>query len=251
MGNRITYHGKIGYHLILLSFLIFLSSSPTCASTLSINIYLKLDPKNQINRLIHHFNQFLEKKRILSTYSIEPFLDKHPLHITLYLANYEENKLPQIINGVAALAKNTNRIRIKTEHFITQDSGYIMLSVKASSELKNLSEKTMRQFFNLRDKTVTIPGWAAADLKRQYLFNHYGSPNVLDYFNPHFSILDPVHLNLEQRHVLAQCLKRLIKQWEENHVTSVDVKTYSIGVGTANSQGQIIKEWASFPLDDF
>lgn len=120
-----------------------------------------------------------------------------------------------------------------------------MLSVHLNEQLLQLSNKMLKALTPLRNKKALIPAWAANDPQRRTVFYRYGSPSVLNYYKPHFSVFDRQKKSIQ----LDMQLKRLIVQFSEIHPTEVKATTYSIGVGIADSQGQIIKELAEFKLD--
>lgn len=213
-----------------------------------INVYLKLNPDNEVAKLVNEFNQFLAQEQLLTTYQITPYIDKHPLHVTLYMANYSEAQIPQIIKRVATLAKQEKPILLVTSQLVPFTNGYVMLSVTNASRIQGLSNKTLNILSDLRDKHARIPTWAAKDVDRQIVFNQYGSPNVLNYFNPHFSIFSAEHLNKFDSARLYQQLQQLIPQYTKNHQIQIRTKAFAIGIGIADSQGQIIKELKSFTL---
>jgi hypothetical protein len=214
----------------------------------SINVYLKLKPGNQVGSLIKDFNQLLKQKRVLSRYHIYPFLNSHPIHITLYLTSYKQQQITEIMKQTQLLAKRQKKIPISTRQFIASDNGYVMLSVDGSKQLQQLSNITLNVLARLRDKKALIPAWAARDKKRSETFNHWGSPNVLSYFHPHVSIFDPEHLSQKQRVRLYAKLQRLINQFSKDHQITIDATAYAIGVGLADAQGQIVKELGAFEL---
>lgn len=150
---------------------------------------------------------------------------------------------------VEAMAKYQRIIPIKSLEFNVNDSGYVMLTVQQNQELRILSDVAVDTLAYLRDKKAKIPGWAANDSARQDLFQQFGSPNVRDHFNPHFSVFDPAHLSAKAKAELSAQLQTLIKRYKATHSTQVEASANTLAVGIANSQGQIIKEIASFPLN--
>ncbi len=190
----------------------------------------------------------MQQNKLTSTYHIKPFIMAHPLHITLYLAMYEKGQISKIIKQTQSLAKAQKKIAIETERFHANPSGYVMLSVKQSNALKQLSNQALSHLAKLRDQDAPIPRWAEKDRERQELFKQWGSPSVMDYYQPHFSIFDPEHLNQLQRSALYQKLQFFIKQFSNTQQINVKATAYAIGVGIADNQGQIVKELASFSL---
>ena len=223
-------------------------SFAVAADNVSINVYLKLQPDNQVDKLIKEFNQFLEQHHLLSMYQIKPYLNKHPLHVTLYMTNYKVQQIPLIIKQAKTLASQYQPITLLTSEFIANNSGYVMLPVAQELGLQELSNQALHALAGLRDKTTQIPAWAAQDKGRQLVFRQYGSPNVLAYFNPHFSVLAAEHLDTKESVHLYEQLQQLIHQFAQSHSTQARANAYSIGVGIADAQGQIVKELKAFDL---
>lgn len=218
------------------------------ASNPMINVYLKLKPDNQVNSLIKEYNEFLAEKDIFSTYKIIPYIDQYPLHITLYMTSYPPKQTPLIIKEASSLAKKHKQLTLLTTKFIPNNRGYVMLSVTNDPQIQALSNTTLKALVNLRDKKASIPSWAAQDMGRKLIFNEYGSPSVLNYFNPHFSILTADHLSHYDSVEFCAQLQQLTSQFNSTHNTHVRIIADAIGVGIANEKGQIIQELSSFDL---
>lgn len=218
------------------------------ANNQSINVYLKIKQDSQVSELIKEFNKFLEQQQIFTDYQITPYLQNHQLHVTLYLADYQETQIPMIIKQTEALAKQQKQVSILTSRFIPK-GGYVMLSVTNDPQIQDLSNKALHALSPLRNKKAPIPTWAAQDIGRQLIFQQYGSPNVLNYFNPHFSVFTAENLRPDDSARLHQQLQQLISLFVKNHQTQIRVSAIAIGVGIANSQGQIVKELKSFALE--
>ncbi|WP_157070755.1 2'-5' RNA ligase family protein [Legionella steelei] len=250
MRNRITNNCKTLGHLTLLFGLIccFIANTVT-AKSLSINVYLKLKPENHIKALIKELNQYLAQQGLFAAYQITPYLQQHPLHITLYLADYSPQKIPAILRTTKELAKQQKPILFSTAEFIPSRSGYVMLTVRHDKTIHELSNKTLNVLAHFRNPHASIPAWAAQDPERQALFRQYGSPSVLDYFNPHFSIFSAESLNTQQSTFLYQQLHKLIHQFSQSHQTQIEEHVDAIGVGIADTHGQIVKELAVFTLE--
>jgi len=253
MGNRIPNNSTTKRHFItpiLFYFLSYFLSPIICAKDVFINVYLKLNPTNQIAPVINSFNEFLDEHQIIKTYKIKPFLNHRPLHITLYLTHYKEKYTDALIQRVKNLAQQEMSVAINSDEFKISTNAYVMLGVENTRALQQLSNKAVHLLMSLRDKNSVIPLWAAHDPKRKSLYVQYGSPSVLELFKPHFSIMDPKHLNSSQQRNLVVQLHRLTQQFiQTNHIDQT-AKAYALGVGIADEQGQIIKELASFPLKE-
>lgn len=215
---------------------------------LSINVYLKLKPGNSIAVLIKQFNDKAKAGHLFFDYHITPFLEYRPLHNTLYLTAYDRRQIPSVLKRVRALAKNQAPLRLTTEAFLGSETGYVMLSIANNKSLQRLSDLVLHALKELRDTSATIPPWATRDKKRQALFKAFGSPNVLSYYNPHFSIFEPMHLSLQEVASLNQQLQGIIDHFNRARCVHVSAVSYALGVGIADDQGQIVSELASFDL---
>jgi hypothetical protein len=153
-----------------------------------------------------------------------------------------------IIKQAETLAKQEKPVSLLTSQFIPSGGGYVMLSITNDSQIQGLSNKALHALSPLRDKKALIPTWAAQDVERKMIFNQYGSPAVLNYFNPHFSVLAAENLREDECARLHRELQQLIHKFAKSHQTQVRVSANAIGVGIANSQGQIVKELKSFTL---
>lgn len=220
------------------------------AREVSINVYLKLKPHNQVTCLISEFNHFLQDKGLFTSYGIKPFIQDYPLHITLYLTTYNVAQIPAIMKQTQHLAKHHKSFSIITGSFYASPSGYVMLDVGLSQSLHQLSYNTLMTLAGLRNHDAKIPQWAAQDPKRQQIFMQWGSPGVMNYYQPHFSIFDPEHLKKKPRGELYKKLQPLVSQFNKKNRVKVNAAAYAIGVGLANRQGQITKELAMFTLND-
>ncbi len=245
MCNRIAHYCKILDHLkyLILSFILF--NDNTWATTIAVNVYLKLADNNAIVQRIQLFNQQLKQTRLGQ--KVRPFLEDHLPHITLYLADYDEKKLPQLLARVKQLSKKQSVLKVKQGRFLVLHSNYVMLALRHNNALQQLSTKSLMTLYDLRDRRAEIPVWAAANPTKKALFTRYGSPNILTEFQPHLSIMvEPEQLCQKEQKQLNQQLHRLVNQL--NRLPSLTAKAVMIGVGIADKNGQIIKELNTYPL---
>jgi hypothetical protein len=104
--------------LLIIGLIVYLTHSQSFATSLSINVYLKLNSKNPIFLLIKNFNQFLKDEKQLTPYHLKPFLSQYPLHITLYLAHYDKQQIPKIIKQTQIIAETHKAVPLSTGQFI-------------------------------------------------------------------------------------------------------------------------------------
>lgn len=217
------------------------------AEQLAINLYLKLKPNNSIEQHVMTFNRVLKQQHLLSRYDIKPYLDRHPLHITLYLTEYEKKYIPQLQQDALKLSLEQKSIAIYTQNLRLYSNGYIMLSLARTKSLMRLSQKALTRLSPKRAHALTIPLWAAHDSNRQALFKRYGSPNVLDYFNPHLSILLPPQHVVDSDKRNAE-LSLALTHFNQLHSTVIESCADALALGIADKEGQIIEELAAWPL---
>lgn len=219
-------------------------------ATVFINVYLKLQPENQVLELVTKFTSFLEERQILNTYQVKPFINQHPLHLTLYLAHYSESQLPVIIQHIQLIAKHQKPIPLQTETIQVTPSGYTLLMVKNNKALQSLSEQVVLNLMPLRDRQAKIPSWAKNDSKKVASFLKYGSPNVFRHFSPHFSLFAQENLSQYESKQLNKRLRKLVQKFNSTNKTKVTARAYVIAIGLADLQGQILKEFKTFTLNE-
>lgn len=251
MANGIADNRAMKRHCIspvLVYWISLLFSTVLWAKSEFINVYIKLKPSNEITPLVLAFNQFLTQQQLTQKYQIKSFLQSHPLHLTLYLTHYQPEAIPKVLRRVKHIAQQTPPVCFTTGSFVVDKRAYVMLAVKNNQALQQLSNTVVNTLQGLRDKQAIIPAWAAHDQARVRLFKHYGSPGVFTLFAPHFSILWPSHLSVEQQKMLAQRLKTGIHQFISQQNSQRIAYAAALAVGIADQQGQIVKELAAFPL---
>ncbi|ASQ44832.1 2'-5' RNA ligase family protein [Legionella clemsonensis] len=213
----------------------------------SVNVYLKFSPDNNALKLIKDFNRYLGKNKIFSHYRLTPFLVAHPLHLTLYLTNYNPKHLPQISQRIQRIAKQTKPIIVKTGKIEISSSRYTMLSISNSKPLQALSNKVVIQLMAFRDQRTPIPSWVKNNAAKRLSFLRFGSPNVFANFSPHFSIFAADHLTSKDAKKLQEALTPLLNQFNSKK-SALDAQAIAIGIGLADAQGQIMQELYAFPL---
>lgn len=215
----------------------------------TLNVYLKLKQDNQVNELIKEFNQTLDQHKVFAQYQITPENQQHPPHVTLYQARFQDSKIPLITHQIETLSQHQKHISLLTLEFTIDGGNSVILSIFNDSELQAISNKAVGALAHLRDKTAPIPTWIAQDGERQVLFTLYGSPNVLDYFHPHFAVFAASHVYADDSIRLHNQLQQIISKFIINHKSMVRVNAYAIGLGISNAQGQIVRELKTFNLE--
>ncbi len=231
---------------VLLLFLL-----PCLLHAKDINVYLRFEQPD-LSKAIKHFNDYLASKNIFSRYHIQPFLDNHPLHITLYLASYNESQLDKIKYRVARVAEKSRKIKAKATHLYLTPGNYVMLDLDMSRPhsrttrmLQTLSDVLTIQLSELRDFNAKIPDWAESIPVKKRAFLRYGSPNVFFEYSPHFSLMAR---NFENKAEEKRFQKELTQLIADYNFPDLMVESTSIGIGYADAYGQITEELYNYPL---
>lgn len=221
---------------------------PNFAFSKPINIYIRLDnPK--LHEAVSALNNELKQLGFFKRYSFEPFLNQYPMHATLYLAEYETNRVSEIVKRAKQFACSSSPVQLEITGLSLTASNYLMLEVNntlmpQNRLLQQLSDKATLMFSDLRDYHAPIPDWAKSISSKRKAFAHYGSPNVFFLFNPHLSLMAPV-LSPEKSQAFQREIEPVLKAW---HVPKLILKSAVLGIGYTNEQGQITKEIARFNL---
>lgn len=205
------------------------------AETVSINVFANVD--NNINTRIEQVNSVFNQSGIYQKYQIKPFINGHKIHLTMYLTDYDNSQLPLIESIVADIARSTKKVAFYDNGISLKKSNFLMLDVSNNIELQRLSDKITAELMNYRDKGSQIPVWAKSDPVKVGMFDHYGSPNVFDGFDPHFSIF-AAQISSEDQVAFSNEINKQIKK-NDFKVQSYQIN--SIGIGITDSNGQVIK----------
>lgn len=223
----------------------------TWAQANPINIYLKLND-TQLTEAITELNHTLQEHNIFSHYDIEPFINKHPLHVTLYLASYASDNLSTVIDKVKAIAKQQKTISIKTTNLFLTQGNYLMLDVNNNKQssgdnapLQKLSDQITVSLNELRDFSAKIPHWVNQIPEKKKAFMAYGSPNVFFEFSPHLSLLAKNFTNKDTEAQFRAEISQIIAHYPfQEHI----VHATAIGIGYVDAFGQITQEIECIPL---
>ncbi len=223
-----------------------------CSYAKEVNVYLLFE-ETGLYQAIKEFNSYLEKNDVLKRYQIEPFLGHHPLHITLFLADYSDARIKELKHRVALLAEHWHPITIKTTHLFITSGNYVMLDVDNSnqshglnSQLQQMSDDATMRLTEIRNFSAPIPDWAEAIPEKKKAFLHYGSPNVFFEYSPHFSLMAKNFADPSQSQEFHKELSELIQTY---HFPEMELKSHSIAMGYVDSYGQVTQEIARFTLN--
>ncbi|VEG91295.1 2'-5' RNA ligase family protein [Legionella spiritensis] len=221
----------------------------------SINVYL-IAEQPAIYQTIADFNRFLKNEGLLDNYQITPFLKSRPIHVTLYLTEYRDDKLARIIRQVEILSRRWSPIDITATEFFVTAGNYVMLDITlpkqpdgSNNKLRQLSDDSVFRLHPLRDFNARIPDWAQAIPAKREAFERYGSPNVFFEFAPHISIMAKTFQDTATAEAFQKKTDALINKYRHtNPHQPVTFTAATIGVGYTDDFGQVTREIVRFRL---
>jgi hypothetical protein len=225
------------------------------ANAVQLNVYLRYD-ECLLREKISHFNQFLAQHDFFTHHKITPFLDKFPLHTSLYLADFKNAAINELIDKVDAHAKQFKLFSINTSNFIVTSGNYLMLNVKLAKDenslnhpLQGFCDQLALDLHTLRDPFAKIPDWALTIPSKKAAFKRYGSPNVFFEFSPHFTLMAKKFTDKRKAKRFVHELQTLIDLYVRRYDNQVlELSPSAIAIGYVDEYGQIIKEIHSIKL---
>lgn len=161
-------------------------------------------------------------------------------HCTLYLTQYPEGNKDDVLAKVEELASNTREFAINSAGLEITSGGWYFMSIERNSNLQKLSDTVVEMLSPMRAKSDYIPGWAKEFPTKVEYISKYGSPNVYSEFNPHLTFL--------ARSDEEKLQKFTNKHSDSDFAKVIPGSVVAIGVGVADSDGQIKEPWKIFPL---
>ena len=214
--------------------------------SLNVQTYdINLKPSNKIASYIKNFNSFLAKKGIIKKYNIKPFIDNHPIHITMYLTSYNNKNINNIENKIKNIASNTSQFNITTKDITAGKSGFVLLNIENSKSLQNTADEVVSTISQFRNKDYTMPSWVKYYPKKQLSFKKYGDPNTYTQFNPHISLFAVKLKTEKQKTEFIKDMKKAISEFKQQKLT---VKVNEIALDKVNLNGQIISNIKTIKL---
>ncbi|MED7789641.1 2'-5' RNA ligase family protein [Francisella sp. 19X1-34] len=234
---------RIFSKLLLTISIILITCNVFAESLKQYNIYLI--PSDKATKYVRSFDDSLEKTNVLKKYNTKPFIENHPVHLTLYLTSFDSKNIPDIEKQLAEIAKNISPFDIKTDKFIAGKSGFVMLNIQNSPELQRLSNKAVTDLAKYRNKNYPAPSWVKYYPTKLESFKKYGSPNTFNQFNPHFSILAA---DLDSDKARANFEKDFDQIIQNTKLKPASFKIKAIGFGEVDKYGQVTKPLYIFNL---
>ncbi len=208
-----------------------LFSLSTLAASVSVNVFAI--PSDNIQNTVADVSSELKND------GMERFFEKgFPVHVTLYLTRFDEEKVPAILDEVQTLSATQPSIPLTANGFTVTAGNWVFVDAEVSHDLQRLADTVTLALEPMRDTTAPLPGWVKAYPVKKAAFERYGSPNVFQNFEPHMTLLAS-----EQSEALKAVAEKMTLKppYAEGRVTA-------IGVGLADDKGQVSKVLKVYPL---
>lgn len=201
-----------------------LLSFNSLAASVSVNVFAI--PSQNIK------NTVADVSAKLNNEGMETFYEKgFPVHVTLYLTQFDESAVPSILEKVEALTATQTSIPLTANGFTVTAGNWVFVDAEVSHELQRLADTVTLALEPMRDNKAPLPGWVNAYPVKKAAFERYGSPNVFQNFEPHMTLLAAEQS--EALKAVAEKMK-LKPPFAKGSVTA-------IGVGLADDKGQVSK----------
>jgi 2'-5' RNA ligase len=217
-----------------IAFVMLLGTSPwAIANNISINVFAI--PSQPIIDLMQRTSDALKLQGLTSFYA-----QGKPVHVTLYLTEYERGSEAAIKRIVAKIAQQQQAFAITAEGFTVSKGNWAFINVAHSAALQKLADEVVLALSPLRDKSAALPDWAKSYPNKVLAFKRYGSPNVLQNFQPHLTLLaneSSPQLTRFKQHMQAQ-------------PPAAQGQIIGIGIGIADHLGQQQQVIAEYFFND-
>lgn len=235
---------KLFYRLFILVAFLFITLNSFADDFKQYNVYLI--PDTTADKYVKEFDDSLAKTDVLEKYKTTPFIKNHPVHLTLYLTSFQSKYIKDIESQLANLAKNTEPFYIETTGFSAGKSGFVMLDIKNSQSLQQLSNSVINNLAKYRDKDYPAPSWVKFYPSKLASFEKYGSPNAFAEFNPHISILAANLQTDQERDSFDKDFNEIIK---DTKLEPISFRIKAIGFGEVDENGQVTKTLHIYKLN--
>ncbi len=235
---------KLFYKLFILFAFLFITLDSFAESFKQYNVYLI--PDTTADNYVKEFDNSLAKTDVLEKYKTTPFIKNHSVHLTLYLTSFQSKYVNDIESQLADLANNTEPFYIETTGFSVGKSGFVMLDIKNSQSLQQLSNFVINNLAKYRDKDYPAPSWVKFYPSKLASFEKYGSPNAFAEFNPHISILAANLQTDQERDSFDKDFNEIIK---DTKLKPISFKIKAIGFGEVDGNGQVTKTLHIYKLN--
>lgn len=218
-------------------------------STSCKNYYIETDihlrVSSNVDDEITNFNNYISGLGIYTQYGIEPFLENHPTHVTLYLTSFLAENQDKILNYVKNYAASHSAFDFNLTNYVSGE--FVMLEVQNNTDLQNMSDDIITNLSPYRDTSYPMPSWVNNNSGKKESFQKYGTPNAFNEFAPHVSIFATPYLDTTEQATLDTQMNSAIGTYQmiQNSGTTVEL---CVGQTDQRGLGQIVEEYGCYPL---
>ena len=211
---------------------LLLKSTLTLTHAMQLDIHLKLRASSCLYQTANIANTKLHEKSNTEQISFNQTLP----HVTLYLTEFDNNNITDLVETLKSSDLTRQLVEIDD---VMVNSAYAMYHVNNNPSIHQISDTIVQLAKEFITPNQTVPEWVynlpepARSRKIEYV-TKYGSPNVLEEFDPHLTVGYDSDESLvkERRDILSEvldgdgsCIKDVMKE---------------IGVGVVGSWGTVV-----------
>lgn len=234
--------GSLFQKKITLIFLILLFNRLTLSTSIQLDIHLVLEPNKCLSNTANEANLHLQNQSSSEQISF----DKSLPHVTLYLTDFQSEFIPDLISTLRQ-SLNSTQLIVEISNVMV-NGAYSMYQIENTSGMQTLSDSIVQSTKEFITPNQTIPEWVynlPEPMRSQKIayVKKYGSPNVLDGFDPHITVgYDDVAPEPSRRKILETVLQ----------TSQCCRKGFSdkIGIGVVGDFGTVLYDLIEIPFKD-
>lgn len=222
--------------------IILLFNRLTLSTSIQLDIHLVLESNtclsNTANEANHHLMNHSSSEKISFDKSLLP-------HVTLYLTDFQTESIPNLFSTLRQ-SLNSTQLIVEISNVMV-NGAYSMYQIENTNGMQMLSDSIVQSTKEFITPNQTIPEWVynlpePMRSKKIAYVKKYGSPNVLDAFDPHITVgYDNVASEPSRRKILETVL-------QTSHCCR---KGFSdkIGIGVVGDFGTVLYDLIEIPFE--
>ena len=226
---------------LTLILIILLFNRLTLSTSIQLDIHLVIESNtclsNTANEANHHLMNHSSSEKIS--------FDKSLPHVTLYLTDFQTESIPNLFSTLRQ-SLNSTQLIVEISNVMV-NGAYSMYQIENTNVMQMLSDSIVQSTKEFITPNQTIPEWVynlpePMRSKKIAYVKKYGSPNVLDAFDPHITVgYDNVASEPSRRKILETVL-------QTSHCCR---KGFSdkIGIGVVGDFGTVLYDLIEIPFE--
>lgn len=202
---------------------------------IKINVFAVVSP--ELEKLVGDLSAALKSDLGLETFPMQGF----QIHCTLYMTQYPADAKDDVLRIVSELASEVAEFEVLANEIEITEGNWYFINFERSRNLQTLADLALKRLAPLRIASDFVPNWAKAFPRKLEYIRQYGSPNVLEEFSPHLTMLARED---------GEALKRFTESHKKSGLFGIPLKgrVTAIGAGIADRNGQIKTPLVIIPL---